>query len=91
MSDTEKITHHQSEERTTVETLTVPVSLLEKMSEAAELVSEIQDELEDYLFSQNADFLERMRQARKHHQQGETRSLDALKVGHRRDIYGKLR
>ena len=79
MSVTEKTTRHQSEEGTTVETLTVPVSLLEKMSEAAELVSEIQDELGDYLLSQNADFLERMRQARKHHQQGETRSLDDLK------------
>jgi len=38
-----------------------------------------QDELEDYLLSQDAAFLTRMRQARAHHLKGETRSLDTLK------------
>ncbi len=79
MNIDEKIKRYPLDEETTIDTLTVPISLLEKMSEAAELVSEIQDELEDYLLSQDADFLKRMRQARAHHRQGETRSLDALK------------
>ena len=40
------------------------------------------NELEDYLLSQDAAFLTRMRQARAHHLKGETRSLDTLKHEH---------
>jgi hypothetical protein len=49
------------------------------MSEAARAFDVFQGELEDYLLSQNDDFLTRMRQARTHHLKSETRSLDLLK------------
>lgn len=38
-----------------------------------------QDELEDYLLSQDSDSLARMHQARAHHLEGKTRTLDDLK------------
>jgi hypothetical protein len=53
------------------------------MSETVQVFEAFQDELEDYLISQDAAFLARMRQARMHHLKGETRSLDALKQEHR--------
>lgn len=56
-----------------------PVSLLQKMSEAARAFDLFQGDLEDYLLSQDDDFLTRMRQARTHHLKSETRSLDLLK------------
>jgi hypothetical protein len=49
------------------------------MSEAVQAFEELQDELEDYLLSQDAGFLTRMQQARAHHIEGETRSLEDLK------------
>jgi len=49
------------------------------MSKAAQVVEAFQDELEDYLLSQDHDFLARMRQARTHHLKDETRPLDMLK------------
>lgn len=61
------------------DTVSIPVSLLQKMSEAAQAFEVFQDELEDFLLSQDAAFLARMRQARAHHLKGETRSLDVLK------------
>ena len=39
-----------------VDTLAIPISLLQKMSEALELFAAFQDELEDYLLSQDAAF-----------------------------------
>jgi hypothetical protein len=76
MNDDETRGHQK---HTTTETVTVPSSLLQKMSEAALMVEAFQDELEDYLLSQDDAFVARMRQARAHHLQGETRSLDDLK------------
>lgn len=64
---------------TTTEQVSVPITLLQKMSEAAEAFEAFQNELEDYLLSQDADFLTRMRQARSHHLMRETRALDTLK------------
>ena len=49
------------------------------MSEAARAFEAFQDDLEDYLLSQDAGFLARMRQARAHHLEGETRPLDTVK------------
>ncbi|MBU0496153.1 MAG: hypothetical protein KKA73_14545 [Chloroflexi bacterium] len=62
-----------------VESIYIPVSLLQRMSEAARAVETFQDELEDYLLSQDTTFLAQMRQARAHHLQGGTRPLDTLK------------
>lgn len=62
-----------------IDTVSIPLSLLQKMSEAAQAFEAFQDELEDYLLSQDAAFLARMRQAQAHHLKGETHSLDVLK------------
>ena len=67
------------EEKTATETVAVPSSLLHKMSEVALGIEAFQDELEDYLLSQDPGFLEQMRRARAHHREGETRPLDDLK------------
>jgi acetoin utilization deacetylase AcuC-like enzyme len=64
---------------TSTDTVTIPRSLLQKMSEAAQAFEAFQDDLEDYLLAHDADFLARMRQAREHHRKGQTRSLDELK------------
>ena len=72
-------TLQHSQERTVTDMVSIPVSLLQKMSEAANTFETFRDELEDYLLSQDAAFLARMRQARAHHLKGETRSLDTLK------------
>ena len=69
----------ESEKNASVESVSLPISLLEKMLEAARTLEVFEDELEDYLLSQDAAFLERMRQARAHHLEGEARPLDALK------------
>lgn len=78
MSTTGETINHP-EKTIVVDTLAIPISLLEKLSEALELFVAFQDELEDYLLSQDAAFLARMRQARAHHRKGETRSLASLK------------
>lgn len=66
-------------ENSAVDMVSIPVSLLQKMSEAAQAFEIFQDELEDFLLSQDTAFLARMRQARTHHVEGKTRPLDALK------------
>jgi hypothetical protein len=68
-----------SEKNMAVESVSMPVSLLEKMVEAARAFEALEDELEDYLLSQDAAFVARMHQARAHHAKGEARPLDALK------------
>jgi hypothetical protein len=68
-----------SEKNMAVESVSVPVSLLEKIVEAARALEDFEDELEDYLLSQDAAFVARMRQARAHHLAGQARPLDALK------------
>lgn len=59
--------------------VSIPVSLLQKMSDAAVAFEAFWDELEDYLLSQDTAFLAQMRQARAHHLKGETHPLDVLK------------
>jgi len=68
-----------SEQNMATESVSVPVSLLEKIVAAARALEAFEDELEDYLLSQDDAFLARMRQARQHHVEGEARPLDALK------------
>jgi hypothetical protein len=72
---------HYSGESTATDTMSIPVSLLQKMTEAAWMFEAFQDELEDYLLSRDAAFLSQMRQARAHHLKGETHPLDELKQG----------
>lgn len=61
------------------DTVCVPVSLFRRMSEAVQAFEDLQDELKDYLLSQDAGFQARMQQARAHHLEGETRALEDLK------------
>jgi len=60
-------------------TVEVPVSLLDKISKAAKAFEDVEDEMEDFFLSKDALFLKKMRQARKNHVAGKTRSLDSLK------------
>jgi hypothetical protein len=59
--------------------ITIPLSLLHKMSDAARAFEEFQDDLEDYLISQDDSLITRIRQARAHHLEGQIHSLDELK------------
>ena len=68
-----------SEEDVAVERVSMPLSLLHKIVDAARAFEAFEDELEDYLLSQDDAFVARMRQARAHHLEGEARPLDALK------------
>ncbi len=78
MSNSPDTIQHPGED-VAVDMVSIPVSLLQRMSEVVQAFEEFQDELEDYLLSQDSDCLARMRQARTHHLEGETRSLDDLK------------
>lgn len=60
-------------------TVQVPETLLKKLSNAVQAFSELEDELEDFLFSSDPEFLEKMRRAQVSHRSGATRSLDDLK------------
>jgi hypothetical protein len=62
-----------------VKSVEVPVSLLKKMARAAEAFSQFEDDLEDYLLSQDPQFVARMREARAAHLAGRVRSLADLK------------
>ena len=56
MKDAPRTIHHPDED-VAVDTVFIPVSLLQKMSEAAQAFEAFQDELEDYLLSQDTALL----------------------------------
>jgi hypothetical protein len=60
-------------------TVEMPASLIGKISKAAKAFEELEDEIEEFLLSKDANFLERMRRARKDHLSGRTRPLKHLK------------
>ena len=60
-------------------TIEVPLSLLRKMARAADAFAQLEDELEDYLFSRDPQFIRRMRAARAAHLGGQVRALADLK------------
>ena len=68
-----------TEQNMATDSVSMPVSLLEKIVAAARAIEAFEDELEDYLLSQDDDLVARLRQARLHHVEGEVRPLDALK------------
>ncbi len=61
------------------ETVAIPVSLLKKISLAANTFHELEDELEDFLLSNDPDFIAKMRQSRQEHLAGKTSPLSDLK------------
>ncbi len=62
------------------ETVEVPVSLLRKITEAAEAFEQLEDELEDYPLAADGDLVARIRQARADHLSGAVRPLSDLKA-----------
>ncbi len=60
-------------------TISIPVSLLKKISLAADTFHELEDELEDFLLGNDPDFIAKMRQSRQEHLTGDTTSLEDLK------------
>lgn len=60
-------------------TVSVPLSLIGKISKAARAFEELEDEMEDFLLSKDPEFLDKMRSARKAHLSGKTRPLSHLK------------
>ena len=57
----------------------VPLSLLRKVARATDAFAQLEEELEDYLFSRDAEFVARSREARAAHLGGQVRPLDDLK------------
>jgi len=62
-----------------VKSVEVPLSLIRKMARTVEAFAQLADELEDYLLSEDPQFVSRMRQARAAHLTGAVRALDELK------------
>ena len=60
-------------------TVEVPISLLKNLARVADAFAHFEDELEDYLLSQDEQFIGRMREARSAHLAGKVRPLDDLK------------
>ncbi len=62
------------------ETVSIPLSLLKKISFAANTFHELEDELEDFLLANDPAFIAKMRQSRQEHLAGNTSTLEDLKV-----------
>ena len=59
--------------------ISVPETLLKKISEASRAFQDFEDELEDFLLVSDPEFLAKMPRSRKSHIEGDTRSFDILK------------
>lgn len=60
-------------------TIEVPVSLIKKISKAAQAFHELENELEDHLLLSDPEFLKKMRRSRKNHLDARTKPLEKLK------------
>ena len=60
------------------ETVQVPVSFLEKLAQLRGALQDLEDDLEDYLISQNEGLLERLREARADDEAGNLRSFSDI-------------
>jgi CHASE3 domain sensor protein len=63
-------------------TITLPQKTIDNLLDNLQKVQDAQDELEDYLLSQNPEFIERMRRARKDDLAGRTKPLEELMDTH---------
>ncbi len=59
-------------------TVTLPVSLVEKMLTASESFTQFSDELEDFLLARDPKFIAKMRAARADHLSGKTRPFEEI-------------
>jgi len=62
-----------------VRMISVPETILKKTSKANRAFQDLEDDLEDFLFVSDPDFLAKMRRSRKAHMESETRPFEALK------------
>jgi len=59
-------------------TVEVPTALLKKMSKAAQVLQEVEEEFEDFLLASDPAFLAKMRKARSEHLAGKTKPISRL-------------
>jgi len=59
--------------------VSVPKSLLRKMEKASAAFQAFEDELEDFLISQDTELLERLRRARQDHLSGNVRPFEEIR------------
>ena len=59
--------------------ISVPETLIKKISEAGRAFQDLEDELEDFLFVSDTEFIAKMRRSKKAHIEGKTISFDNLK------------
>lgn len=59
--------------------ISVPETLIEKISKAGRAFQALEDELEDYLLTSDQTFIEKMRRSRKAHVEGNVRPFSLLK------------
>ena len=62
------------------ETVVVPISLLQKLSEAGEAFRVLQEELEDFLISQDAELISQLERARSKHEAAEFRPFCDMRI-----------
>ena len=62
-----------------LKTISVPQRLFESMIEAYQKWEKFSDEFEDFILSKDEQFIQKMRKARKEHQTGKVKDLEALK------------
>lgn len=61
------------------DTVQVPIELLKKMAHAREAMLAFEDELEDFLLSQDGDLLASLAEARNQHLRGEVRPFPDIR------------
>ena len=61
-----------------IQTVGIPIKLLQKIVETERTMGSLSDELEDFLLAHDPSFLKKMRSARHAHRTGRTRSLQAF-------------
>ena len=59
--------------------ISVPETLIDKISKAGRAFQALEDELEDYLLSSDQAFIEKMRRSRKAHLESKVRPFSRLK------------
>ena len=59
--------------------ISVPETLIKKISKASRAFQALEDELEDYLLTSDQAFIEKMRRSRKAHLESKVRPLSLLK------------
>ncbi len=62
------------------ETVEIPISLLQKLSEAGEAFHVLEEELEDFLISQDAELISRLERARSQHEAAELRPFCDMRI-----------